>query len=441
VPRLTIKFVILALLVALCAYPTVREYARPAAIGGDVTTVRFWNMFAGPDGRTMLAMVRRFNKENPDVQVIMQRMDWGPYYNKLLVAGLGGRAPDVFVVHADVIRRFMLAGVVRPVDDIASGPAPLDVADLDQNIWNATADESGRHWGVPLDVHPIGLYYNRKLFRLAGLVDAAGNPKPPTNRAEFLDALRRLKGIDRDGDGQGDDTWGFVYTWLRTNAFTILRQFDGQLYDPAIGRPTFDTPKNVEALTFAATLVNEGLAPNPQNFDSWVGFLQGKVGMTFEGIYKLDDLRRQAGFDYGTAPVPTLGSRPAAWVNSHNLCLRSGLDGKELAAAQRFVKFLSDNSLDWAAGGQVPVRKSLRETRRFQEQMPAQKTFAAQIPHAAYMPSVPYIFEIQSEFDYCVERALRGTATAGQALGDAQQRMDAVANRYRTPDAAAGGAP
>ena len=52
-------------------------------------TLRFWNGFTGPDGRTMLGLVKRFNEQNPDVHVVMQRMEWGTYYNKLFVANLG----------------------------------------------------------------------------------------------------------------------------------------------------------------------------------------------------------------------------------------------------------------------------------------------------------------------------------------------------------------
>lgn len=43
--------------------------------GGDVVTIRFWNGFTGPDGRTMLRLVQRFNRENRGVHVIMQRME------------------------------------------------------------------------------------------------------------------------------------------------------------------------------------------------------------------------------------------------------------------------------------------------------------------------------------------------------------------------------
>ena len=80
--------------------------------------MRFWNGFTGPDGRTMLRLVRRFNTENPDITVLMQRMDWGTYYNKLFVGGLGGRAPEVFVLHTRALLRFARAGFAAPLDPL-----------------------------------------------------------------------------------------------------------------------------------------------------------------------------------------------------------------------------------------------------------------------------------------------------------------------------------
>lgn len=172
-------------------------------------TLRYWNGFTGPDGRTMLRLVQRFNRENPDVEVTMQRMDWGTYYNKLFVAGLGNRAPEVFVVHADNLARFTGASFVRPVDDIVGGEDGIDTTDFDENVW-AAVERDGKHWGVPLDVHMIGMYYNPKLFRDVGLVDDAGIAKPPTNQKEFLDAVTRLT-IDRGGDPK-PEVWGYVFT-------------------------------------------------------------------------------------------------------------------------------------------------------------------------------------------------------------------------------------
>src|SRR5687767_7208009 len=114
--------------------------------GGGAVTVRFWNMFSGPDGRTMLGLVRKFNATHPDVNVIMQRMHWSTYYNKLFVAGLGGRAPDVFITHRFALRRFVGAGFVRKSDDlIGTGADQLNPADFDANILEAMK-QGGAYW-------------------------------------------------------------------------------------------------------------------------------------------------------------------------------------------------------------------------------------------------------------------------------------------------------
>jgi len=398
---------------------------RAQSLGaGKVIELRFWNGFTGPDGRTMLGIVKKFNEENHDVHVTMQRMEWGTYYNKLFVAGLGGRAPEVFVIHTDTLARFTRAKFVQPVDAFARPGGMIDTDDIDSNVW-AAAEYGGKHYAVPLDIHLLGMYYNKTLFRQAGIA------QPPTNRTEFVDALRRIRGLN------GPDTWGFVFTWQRTNLYTFCRQNGGRLFDADYGASTLTDPKNVEAISFAADLIlKDHLVPSPQNFDSWIGFRQGKVGMVFEGIYNLPDLQKQTDLDYGTAPLPVLFDHPAAWANSHNLCLRADLKGEELEASRRFIKYLSDHSLDWAMGGQIPVRKSLRASARF-SQMTAQRNFARQIPYACYMPRVPFVFEYQTQFDAAIELALRGTKSPADALKIASDNIQKVIDRYQSADAIA----
>jgi len=400
-----------------------------ASCGRDAgrTTIRYWNGFTGPDGRTMLRLVKRFNEENPDVRVLMQRMDWGVYYNKLFVAGLGRRAPEVCVIHTDVLERFIRAGFVQPVDEFLDGAYGIDAGDLDANVWEAV-ERQGKHYALPLDVHPLGLYYNQRLFRDAGIVDAEGNPKVPTTRREFLEACRKLT-RDLDGDGTIDQ-WGFVYTWFRTNVYALMAQWGGASFSDDQASCLLNSPANVEALQFCADLVRKHrVAPPPENFDAWIGFRQGKVGMAFEGIYMLADLEKQTDLEYGGAPIPIIGTNPATWAGSHNLCLRSELDRKRLLASWRFLKYLSDHSVDWAAGGQVPVRKSLRESEAFRE-LAVQREFARQIAYVRYMPRVPFIFEFNTEFDVAVEKALRGSASAKQALDVATENVNRVIERH-----------
>lgn len=400
---------------------------REAKSEAGTITLRFWNGFTGPDGRAMLTLVRKFNAENPDVKVIMQRMDWSTYYNKLFVAGLGGRAPDVFVIHTDALNRFQSANFLRPLDDLLNGDDGIEIEDFDANILSSTFYD-GSHYGIPLDVHVLGMFYNRQLFREAGIVGPDGEPLPPTNREEFIAALEKLK--NAGPSASEERVWPFVYTWYRTNVYTLMRQFGGEIFDEEVTRTVINSPENVAALEFAVSLIDRNLAPAPEAFDSWIGFRQGRVGIAFEGIYMLPDLAKQPDLDWAAAPLPLLGDTPAAWGASHNLCLRADLDDREVEASWRFIQFLSDNSLDWAEGGQIPVRKSLRETERFQK-MHAQREFARQMENVVSTPAVPFVFEYISEFDLAAERALRGNMTPQQALDTAAANIEKIIRRYR----------
>ena len=398
----------------------------PGCVSGGGSSLRFWNGFTGPDGRTILKLVQRFNRENPERYVTLQRMEWGTYYNKLFVAGIDGRAPETFVIHTSSAGRMRGGGILRPTDAMfsdAGGPIPAD--DFDPNVMAAVTAE-GQRWAVPFDVHCVGMYYNKKLFREAGIVDDAGEPKPPAKREEFLDVCRRIRTLP-------DKPWGFAFTWLRNNCFTLMTQLgdptlglrDGRIADPS----TLAGDGNVEALAFGRELIEQGLIPPLETMNSFIGFRQGRIAMILEGIYVLPELERQTDLEFGAAPTPQFGPRPGTFMNSHNLCLNPNLEGDTLDEAKAFLEFLSDNTLDWAVGGQIPARLSLQDTSRFRE-MTAQSTFATQVPTGAYPPQVPYIFEWETEFDLACEKALRAEATPADALRAAADRLEVAAARY-----------
>ncbi|MCX7018595.1 MAG: ABC transporter substrate-binding protein [bacterium] len=409
-----------ALVVILCAAPYAAYQAVQLSGGGNVT-IRYWNGFTGPDGRTMLRLVRRFERENPGISVVMQRIDWATYYNKLFVAGIGDRAPDLFVLHADMTPRFQQAGFMKTMDHMFSPEWGMSLADFDDNV-TRYQKVGGCYYGIPLDIHMFGLYYNKKLFREAGIVDKRGEARPPQTSGEFLDAARRLTKPPR---------WGFVFTWMRNVAYTMMLQWGGAFFENDGAKCVMNNPENVTAMSFCRDLIAKyKVAPSPENFDAWIGFRQGKVGMVLEGVWMLADLKKQTDLEYGGAPVPQFGPRQADFTSAHVLCMRKGLDGRKLDAVSRLVKFLSDNSLDWAEGGQVPARRSLRETPRFRAMEP-QWQFSRQIPYVSFHPFTPMFGEYTSELDYMAERVLRGTATPEEALKTAQDKINEALERRR----------
>ena len=417
------------LVVIIAAFVIAFALAACAPTEQRSVTLRFWHGFTGKDGEVMLELVRQFKRENPDIDVTVQRMPWGTYYNKLFVAGLAGRAPEVFVCHSGAITRLRRAEFIRPIDDLAAADGSLPLADIDASAL-AAVRAGDRHYGVPLDVHPIGLLYNRTLLREAKLVDTAGEAAPPRDWATFVDAVRRLK-RDTDNDGRIDE-WGFAFEGSSYNILTSwMWQFGGSLLNESRDRPTLVSPENIAALTLARRLiVDERLVPRPEEETSWASFLQGKVGLFFGGVFMLRSLETQTTIDYAAAPLPQFGPRPAVWAESHVICLPQGLDEKKTAAAWRFITFLSNHSVEWARGGQIPVRASLRATPEFQA-LTIPHTFAQQLDRVRYSPAVPYIFELQRELRIAFEQILRGAATPEEALTKAQRNIEAVIARDR----------
>jgi len=402
-----------------------------AAAGKPQVHLSFWNGWTGPDGKVALDIIRRFHQENPDVDVTMQRIDWATYYNKLMVAAFDDRGPEVFIIHASTLPRMNQAGFLAPVDDMYER-GDVSESDFEPYVLGQVTFGKNRI-AVPLDIHPQGLYCNEDLLKKIGMVDAQGHAQPPRNKEEFLKAVKAMK-VDTDKDGKPDD-WGFVLSLWRNNFMSLLPQFGGRYFDDN-GRADLACEGNIKALEFLGSLEKDNLIPPPENGLGWSGFRQGKVGMIWEGVYMLGDLLTLKDFHYIGAPIPQIGPKPGTMADSHCLCIHKGLDPAKREAAERFIKYLSVHSIEWAAAGQVPARKSVRDTPEFRA-MPVQYAFSKQVPNAVYPPRTTVLFEMSTELDLAVEKVIRGRASAKDALTVANDHLQAILDRDKKERAVA----
>ena len=387
------------------------DLACGAVSKSQKTEISFWNGFTGPDGRVMLEMIREFNLENPDVEVTMQRIPWGLYYNKVMVSGLDDRGPEVFVIHASALTRMHRAGVLANMNSLFEGPNAVPKVDFDPYVLDQTTFQSN-HFAVPLDIHPQGMYCNAEMLKKIGMVDEKGKARAPEYRDEFIKAAHAMmepKGSDHP------DQFGFALTAWQNNFMSLMPQFDGRFLDEN-GKCDLNNPNNIKALEFLGALrKEEKLIPPPDNQMGWVGYRQKKVGMVWDGVYMLGDLLRLEGMKYLGAPIPIIGNHAGTLADSHCLCMKSNLSPKKREAGERFIHFLSANSLKWAGAGQVPARKSVRENPEFKK-MQVQYAFSKQIPTMMYMPRITVLFEMGVEINLAVEKVIRGRTSAKEAL-------------------------
>jgi multiple sugar transport system substrate-binding protein len=82
-----------------------------------------------------------------------------------------------------------------------------------------------------------------------------------------------------------------------------------------------------------------------------------------------------------------------------------------------FINWLSEHSLDWAAGGQVPARKGVREGSGFQALTEVGK-LAPELDYAAFPPALPGVGDAITLFYTAFNEAVLGKKDPKKALDD-----------------------
>ncbi len=382
------------------------------------TPLRFWNGFSGPDGATMKRIVEGYNGEHPEAPFDMQIIPWGTYYDKVTLGMAFGGSPDVFVMQVSRLPQYADAGALQEIGPMvaASGLGPKDYVKVpyEAGFWK------GKQYGLPLDCWPLTLYYNKRLFREAGIAN------PPTDLKEFLRDAKRL--TKRDASGKTTQ-WGFALAEIHDNVTAIMDQYGANVVDPEGKEATLASPQAIEALDqIRSFYTTEGIAPSPEGANAWDTFKIGKAAMVMQGIYMIADLQAQKDFEFGAAPVPKFGPKRVTWGGSHMLCMPAGLPEDRRRKAWAFIKYLTDHSLQWAAAGQCPVRLSALNDPKFRA-LDGQYQASRQLDYVQYEPQSPVIGQVGGFADASWEAILMNGEPAQPVLDTAAKRIDAVLER------------
>ncbi|TDD67204.1 ABC transporter substrate-binding protein [Jiangella aurantiaca] len=405
---------------AACGGGSESPGAEPAEGGGGASgydgpnvELAYWNGFTGGDGPVMQQLVDQFNSEHANIAVTMTVMEWADYYAKIPTAVQSGNGPDVAIMHIDSLPTNAARNVIVPLDDVAEA-LNLREGDFAEAVWSA-GEYDGQRFGIPLDVHPLGFYYNKAVLESAGLDPES----PPTDRESYEAALEQLKAAGIQGH------------WMSPHVFTgvltvqaLVWQFGGDLFNEDGTEVTWHEDPAVEALTWAVDLVRNGHSPTDVGQDADAIALQnGQTAFNWNGIWHINTLKEVPDLEWGVAPLPNIGGTEAAWAGSHNFVLprqRTPDDNKQ-QAARVFINWVSQQSLAWAEGGQVPARNSVRESEEFQA-LPEQSALAQQVDYLHFPPAVPGIGDVFADFNQAVNEAVLLTKEPAAALSEAADR-------------------
>lgn len=377
----------------------------------------FWNGFTGGDGPVMQDLVDRFNAEHEGIAVRMTTMEWADFHAKLPAALTSGQGPHVAIQHLDSLPTSAARGLLLPLDDVADDLG-LTSDDFIRTVWDAGLYDDERY-GIPLDVHPLGMFYNTRVLADAGL-----DPEdPPMDRASYEAALDTLLGQ------------GVAGHWMSPHTFTggqtvqsLIWQFGGDLFDAEGATTTWAQDEGVEALSWMVDAIHRGWSvPDVGQDADLIALQNGQAAFNWNGIWSINTLDSIGGLEWGVRRLPRIGSVDAAWAGSHNFVMtkQRGTSDDQLEASRTFINWVSQQSAEWAVGGQVPARISARDSAEFAA-LEHQAAIAEQAEDLRFLPSIPGIGDAIGELYTALNEAVLLQKEPAEALADAAARSDQV---------------
>lgn len=401
------------------------------APSANKTVVTFWHDWPGEGGALFAAMAKQFNAGQPEIEV-------KPLYTpqieqKLLSAVAANASPDVVFFPRFITGQWAARGGLQNIDAFVKKQR---IAAKD--YFPATWDEvryRGSVWGIPFNGDARVLFYNKRLFKDAGL-----DPnKPPKNWDELVSYSEKLTKMDESGRLLRA---GFVPIWGNQSLVMYIWQNGGEIFNRDKTKLVFNDKAGIQALDWVVRFIDrfgmDRLAQFATGFGqnentSWIA---GKVAMITEGSWNLAMLEKYAPDflqnDLGLAPLP--GNKQRATVcGGFSLVIPKG--AKNTEAAMEFLAWANTKSaqLDFCKGaGVLPALKSAAYDPYFVQSGFYKPFVDALNEYARSRPVHPAYPEIESLIFRAVDRAIHHKQTPKEALDEAAERGQKILDKYNS---------
>lgn len=296
--------------------------------------MQMWERSGGNAGMVD-ALVAAWNEANPDRKINLTYIPHTEMVPKLAQAIASGEVPDLMGLDLIYGPQFASAGQLEDITSYFAGDPTIATASPG-HIQVATYDD--KLYGVPLYADVSALFWNKDLFRKAGL-----DPEvPPQSLAEIRDMATKITGVE-------EGVYGYYLpgNCAGCNIFTFgpLIWASGGTIEPKSAEDEPLTGDNLPAvLEWARTMHKEGLinpAARAENGETFhLQFGSGKVGIMGTGNFNITLAREQnPDMDFGIALLPGIEKgTTASFAGGDIVTVPKG--SKRVADAVDFMKFI-----------------------------------------------------------------------------------------------------
>lgn len=308
------------------------------------TQIRFATWDVAEDVDKQQALVDKFNEANDDIEVTLEA--YGSDFDTKISAGMGSNdTPDVMYMW----NYPAYANGLEPLDSYIEKEGSSWKDDFYSTLWNYNTYED-KTYGIPVGFTTHALYYNKDLFKQAGV-------KAPTNDWTWKDLQAAAKKIASKTDAKGfsfqmkPDPYDFeMYLWSNGAAYS---DDSGKL------EGSIDSDKAVDTYQMFQDMEKDGYAVATEG-NGTDEFRAGTTAMYVYGSWALNTLDED-GLNYGVVNIPSFDGadhKSVSILSSSGISIAKSSKNKD--AAWKFVQYWTNAESNKARiGTELPVLTSV----------------------------------------------------------------------------------
>ncbi|MFP4307816.1 MAG: ABC transporter substrate-binding protein [Desulfococcaceae bacterium] len=414
------------------------------AVAAEKTPVTFWHAFGGGRTSFIQRMVEDFNFTHPTIEVTAEYK--GSYRDALNAAVLAARQKQSpHIVHLFEVGTQMAldTNIFTPFEDLVKSEDFAMMDDFIEPVANYYR-VGGKFYSIPWNSSNPVLYYNKDVFRKAGL----DPEKPPKTFGEVMAAAEKIVG---SGAAPKAITWPmhtwFVEQWVAMQGELLANNENGRAARATDIYTDSDAMKRI--MEWWKELYDKGYYAYSGKPEDWDGanqiFITQQAPMLITSTSDVtfhQNAAAENGYELGTGflPAPDGIERNGVVVGGASLWLTQGHSDAEMEAAKTFLLWFTntENMVRWHKGtGYFPVRKSsvdVVEMQKWFERNPAYRAafdqlLQTKVNRASQGAMIGPFPELRTIVSDAVQEIFAGEAVDA-ALAAADERADKALADY-----------
>ena len=331
------------------------------AEGNTIVKIMFHVDKSSTEGQAYQKRINAFNAAYKDKQIKAQAIfkarsaGASGYETELLNNQLEGTLADIITFDAPNTAAYAKSGLLYDISNLIS-------ADEQDKFYSLNKYE-GKLFGLPIQESSAGFFYNKKIFRTAGIDVSGYTAENPWNFEQFKDVCARLKAhgvtaVDMRIDATKDETAPYLlypFIYAAGGSFTSDDGYTATGY--------YNSDATAKGFQFIKDLISEGYTSYAIGATD---FFTGKVGMYLSSGWTIPDLdnKYRESFasrdDWGLLPYPkdvvaasATGSWSYAITNNHHTDKTATLELLMWMTSAESSEAITD------ATGMIPARKDV----------------------------------------------------------------------------------